>query len=496
MKILIVNLLRIGDCLQAAPVIAALSRRHAGAQVDLLTFRGVDRLAPMMPFVNHWWTLDRDELQAGLGRADVPLLTSLDVLREQLNAISDAKYDLVINLTHTELSGYVVGYINAREKLGLAIEPGGRPLFHSPWFRYLDAQAKRPGADVFHHTDVFWHACGLSGLEKTWPLARTTRGAAEVAALGLTNQPVVAVQMLTSDERKNYPEASWVRALSTLSQMNPDAQLVLLAAPNEADRVTRVAATLNAKAAVLSLEGALSLLDRSTVLITGDTSIKHLACATDVRIIELSLGPSDHRRTGAFKEGSYVVQSPAACAPCGHSAGCSQPRLVCAEQIDPALIAVVADHLVRGEDEAVARVAEHARARILRTKQLGTGFWYAVDLKSSLTPKDVESILERCTWKFWLNQEFKEACAGYGSEGVRLEREIAQLVPHAKRPPLLAHLNFLERALGGQTEPTAPVVGDFTARRRRALALDESVRQREIQMKLIRSLKSRLLETA
>ena len=498
MKILVINLLRIGDFLQVAPVVEGLTRKYPVRQVDVLCFAGVDRLSPLTPFVRRWWTLDRAELQDGLGRADVPLLTSFDILAERLDQISTEGYDLVINLTHTKFSGFVTGYVKAREKLGLAIDPAGRPFFHSPWIRYLDEHAQDPGADVFHHTDVFWQACGLDAVPKSFTLARTAAGRAEVDALGLDQRPIVAVQAFTSDERKTYPAEQLIAALDRLTTINPEVQLVLLAAPDEAARVEDLNARLKTRGtvAVTSMEGALSLLDRARVLITGDTSIKHLACFTGVRILELSLGPSDVRRTGAFKPGSFILQSPAACAPCGHAAGCSQLRLVCADEIDAKTVAQVADHLTRGEESMIEALAGHARSPILKTTHLESGFWYAVDVKTSLTARDVEVILGRCTWKFWLNQDFRDACAAYGSEGVRLSREIGSLVPFGERSSLIAHLDFLERTLEVDRVDEAPTSAAFVERRRAALTRDRVGRQREIRFKLIRSLKTRLLETA
>ena len=496
MKILVIDLLRIGDFLQMAPVLDGLKRRHPGARVDTLTFRGTERLARMIPAVHNWWTLDRDALQAGLGRADVPLFTSYDVLRERLREVSAENYDLVINLTHTEFSGFVAGYLTAREKLGLARNVDGRPSFHSPWFRYLDQHAQRPGADVFHHLDIFWQACGLDALEKRWNFARTAEGRAEVDALALGAGPLVVCQTLTSDERKNWGDDAWVEGLNLLRARAPDVQIVLLGAPNERARVEAVCARVpGTRAAIVSLDGALALLDRARVLITGDTSIKHLAAATEVRIVELSLGPSDHRRTGAYPADSYVMQSPASCAPCAFSQPCSQVRIACAEQIEPARVAEVASRILDGTEDALDLGG--ARTRVLRTRVLSTGFWFAIDLAVTLTPAVLESILKRCTWKFWLNQDFKNPVATYGTEGLRLGGEIGALVPRDQRQPILAHLDFMERALGeGPVQVQSFEGPDFVRRRQGELAREQSSTQREIQVKLIRSLKARLTEMA
>lgn len=131
MKILVINLLRLGDVIMTVPVVNGLAKRRADAQIDMLTFKGPAQLHAMIPAVNRWWSLDREELQDGLGRADVPMLSSFAVLQEQLDAINAEKYDLIINLTQTKFSAYVAGYLKASDRLGLTYDLKGTHHFYS-----------------------------------------------------------------------------------------------------------------------------------------------------------------------------------------------------------------------------------------------------------------------------------------------------------------------------------------------------------------------------
>src|ERR1035437_3742562 len=133
MKVLVISLLRIGDFIQALPVLSSLRTQFSVRKLDVLTHEPVSGLAPMIGDVNKWWTINRDELQEGLGRAEIPLLSSFSVLKEQLDEINKEKYDCIINLTQTHFSAWVAGYLNTGSRAGLAFDVKCQAHFHSPW---------------------------------------------------------------------------------------------------------------------------------------------------------------------------------------------------------------------------------------------------------------------------------------------------------------------------------------------------------------------------
>ncbi|NJL25533.1 MAG: hypothetical protein HC902_10420 [Calothrix sp. SM1_5_4] len=128
---------------------------------------------------------------------------------------------------------------------------------------------------------------------------------------------------------------------------------------------------------------------------------------------------------------------------------------------------------------------------------------FAADLADAAPLTTVDRILERCTWKFLLNQEYRRPLSEFGSESVRLQNEIRRLFPDQDQAPVLAHLDFLEKELDRDQEAPSPSltaysredVVDITGLRREQNRRAEDRRQAEIKMKLIRSLKSRLMES-
>ncbi|MGZ3723635.1 MAG: glycosyltransferase family 9 protein [Bdellovibrionales bacterium] len=543
MKVLVISLLRIGDFVQTLPVLHALRTQFPIRKLDVLTHEPAKALAPMIGDVNKWWTIDRDGMQEGLGRAEIPLLTSFSVLKERLDEINECKYDCIINLTQTHYSAWIAGYLKTGNRFGLTFDTKGLAHFHSPWFKYLDEHTPLEVKDVFHYTDIFFYGSGLKGPERTWLLNETPAGRQEVAALNLGAREKIVLQVLTSDTKKNWSEASWLKMLTQLQLFRPKAQFVLLGAPNEEMRLNSLLSKatiqgVTASKAIVSLEGAFSLLKQSRLLITGDTSIKHLANAADIPILELSLGSSDYRRTGAYKPDSLILQPVVACSPCPHSAPCSQSEHACAKLLSPEVVSTVAHHYLAGNRLALQELAKEfeREVKILRTRILASGFWMAQDINESQPVKTVEKIVERCTWKFLLNREYLNPLAQFGSEGVHIKNELDEIVQASDLPAMNQHLTFLETEADQMREKAAhllssvqrrnPSLGDikeFITRyqpesqalpwlekliqesgqgmveigglRRVHNQLEHFLQQSLVKVKLIRSLKSQLTET-
>jgi len=512
MKVLVIGLLRLGDFIQILPVIHGLRAQNSIRQLDVLTFEPTKSLQPMLPVVDQWWTLNRDDLQRGLGEGNIPMLTSFSVLQEQLDTINAQKYDAVINLTQTRFSAWIAGYLHTGNRTGLALDPRGNPHFHSPWFQYLDEHTPLNVKDIFHYTDIFFYGCGLKGSERQWWMKETTTGQLEVDELSLPAGENIVLQVFTSDDKKTWPAESWLRMLTQLRLFRSKANLVLLGAPNEAERLRGLASQarergLRVTEAILSMQGAFSLLKRAQLLISGDTSIKHLANAADIPVLELSLGSSDFRRTGAYRANALIVQAKVRCAPCPHSSPCSQDTHECAAVLSPEIVSTSAHHMLSGDWFALRKLAQEffREARFLRTRMVESGFWFAADLLGSKPEVLLDTLVERCTWKFLLSREYLNPLAQFGSEGVRLCRELESLLPSEALTHVNGHLNFLESETAQRSEKLAHMwqtarqapapdrgitqIGDV---RKMHAELEKVFHQAQVKLKLIRSLKSQL----
>lgn len=451
MKVLVVNLLRLGDFLMLTPTLKGLKKTHQKDSIELhvLVHPEVLLLRDLFPEVDQWHTLDRRKLQTTLGTSDSPFFLAHDVLEECLAELDRQNYDSVMNLTHTQFSAWICGAIRAKDRVGWHYDLGGRAGIHSSWLQYLNNQVAAGAKDFFHLSDIFFYSAGLTGAPD-WELKDTPAGLAEARSY-ITDRPLIALQTLTSDTKKNWSPISWIEMMKQIRARHEDTGFVLLGSPHERERLEDLSARARAKdlevsVAICGLEGALAIIRQSQLLITGDTSIKHLACGTDTPVIEVSLGSSDWRATGAYKQDSLILQANIECTPCPHSKACHQPTHVCAERVTPEVVARAALLLMDKRFDEIASLAEASQreVRIMRTHISPMGFWMAAPLGSSYERHLLETAVDRSTWKFVLQREYTNPLAQFGSEGLQIKRWLQGHLNEWNVPRLNEGLNFIE----------------------------------------------------
>jgi hypothetical protein len=334
------------------------------------------------------------------------------------------------------LSGWLTSLANGKDAIGLSFLPNGQPYFGSPWFRYLNNQMSAPDAEPFHYVDLFFYASGLGQQTREIRLTESKRGkdVADQILVGFDN--FIAVQPLTSDEKKNWGLERFGGALRSLHSLNPSLQFVILGSTEEAKAlepfVTSLAADgIKVKPAYCDLSTAFSILQRARLLLTGDTSIKHLASGSSTRIVELSLGSSYFQKTGAYQDGSIIIQAKEPCAPCPHRSPCSRDTHACAKQITPELVSLVVGKALEGHLSDLRFVAREFESEvdIFQVKITDAGYWSY----HSLIPNNGEGTLARLidlsSWKLFLRGELQKPMGEFGTESVHLRRTFKWAFP-------------------------------------------------------------------
>lgn len=399
MKILAINLLRLGDILATAPALRALRRRHPTAKIELMINANFRAVANLLGDVDSVRLFERDQLQRGCVEAETPMFAAYDVLQEFMDELASQRYDLIVNFTHNRLSGWIAGLIPAKEKVGLVMDGSGGVSFGSHWFRQLNQQADLDDESAFNHSDVFFGAVGgfplleedggarmLDGLLQESELGRSEAKRILEATEGPKNGRRIALQITTSDSKKEWGFENFGAMIRTIDrELGPNTYYVL-GAPAERERIEEFCQTYSRSSdskqagrtivpALIGLQGALSLLEEVDILITGDTAVKHLAAAASVPTVELILGSGDAFRTGSWKTGDVVLRSREACAPCGHSELCHRTSHACAESLNPALVAAIVRGKLTGayrKDlcEIAASFADTAEVLVVDRKEL------------------------------------------------------------------------------------------------------------------------------
>ncbi|MFM6926874.1 MAG: glycosyltransferase family 9 protein, partial [Bdellovibrio sp.] len=334
MKILVVSLLRLGDLIQQEPLLRGLRKKNPGAEIHVLINTQLATAESLFAgVVDHFFYFDRESLQRGLGEANYNLLWSYTQLEGLVAELSAQKYDQIFNFTHNKLSAYVIGAIQAQDKRGLFQQDGRFQGLDNRWLRYFNDRFAGTQRSLFHYVELLGNAFAIS----------TDRKAVEPRG----KSKLVLFQCLTSDEKKNWGLAKFLQLKSAIEEALVDYKVCILGAPFEREKLAQLFGESNLL--VCGLSEAKEHLKKAALLVTGDTSIKHLAAQLGTPVVELALGSSDWTKTAAFSEGTRILSGNAACAPCGHSVKCSQKSHLCADEISvDQVFAAVWDQLSHG----------------------------------------------------------------------------------------------------------------------------------------------------
>lgn len=542
MRVLVVSLLRMGDLIMALPGLKAVIDSQDFSEVDLLIHKESQMLVPMIPYVRKAHVLDRKELQDGLVLENRPVFESMDRLDMLIQKLNQENYDLVINLTHTKFSGWICGLIDAQDKDGLVLQPSEPASLGSSWFRYLNEFMSKPGSDSLHMTDVLASAIGIHRSKTQDILKETEKGRKEALSYSVSAKPMISVQVLSSDMKKDISLANWWEYLSRVSKQHPDHRIVFLCAPFEKDKLSPLMdqgrrAGYDWQLAPCSVEGAFSIIKESALLISVDTGIKHLAAATETPVIELALGSSDFQKTGVYQNHALIISGQASCRPCTHSSACDRPSHLCEEGWDwSALAKITGDYLRRNWKSINTQMLSAQQFRAYRTLITENGSWVPIELGHASLGDSVKGLLDKLSWRFYLSDSHKSVLPEFGSQSWELRGSIKWLYPEIDwassekqfapiEKELEQHIQQARQALflvqklkkqteGGQDfeelssvlkvmEKQGPALRPFHLHEqplsflwlRRAQEFAEEVQNRnQIQLKLLKSLKTQITE--
>ncbi|MEI7973448.1 MAG: glycosyltransferase family 9 protein, partial [Bdellovibrio sp.] len=186
-------------------------------------------------------------------------------------------------------------------------------------------------------------------LPRTWRELEWERGVGahwiELAALALDlplpsrvrvlqDSPVLrlGLQLFTSDPKKDWDLQNWWSLAERLREIFPEIEVSFLVAPFEVDRLTETQ-NRDPRLRILrwpQLENYLSDLD---LLVSGDTSVLHLAVEKGVRCLGLYMGSAQALSSGPYQLNPWVLQASSRCFPCGPSSVCEQTRHWCGDSI-------------------------------------------------------------------------------------------------------------------------------------------------------------------
>ena len=331
-RILIVKFGALGDILMATPMLTALRQAHPDAYLTWLVEHTNVAAIEANPYVDEvivwnggfWKNLLAKRWKNMLHRER---LLGAHWLRQALKfwgRLRRCRYDIVVSL-HPEEWPSLVWATGAATKIGIFEEgPESSPAL-SPWSSHLYTQILRIKSSAKHRTEIYLSALTDLGLsdapDKRLTLGYTQQDAENVdqflSDLGVSGGYVVIAPKTTAAARC-WLDCRFAQFADRVASAT-GRRVIFIGSANERAEIERIAClmTTNAvrAAGIFSFRESAALLDRASLLVTGDTAPLHMAGALGVPYLALFGSSPVSKRAPVVGQG-VALQHPVPCGPC------------------------------------------------------------------------------------------------------------------------------------------------------------------------------------
>lgn len=305
MKILCLQLARLGDIYQSWPALNALKR--SGADVHLLTRSAYAAAAPT--FVDRHWCLDTKAVVAPMIDEKPDIDSSLSRLNELVSALKAERFDRIVNLSYSPFSASFVSEIAH----GTSCEVTGYTRFEDRTLAipddasaYFYAQVGVGKGNRVHVTDLFAHAAGVELTEADWNFESSTCPVVRAA-----DRESIIVHLGASTLAKTLSWSKWLQVVKGLLTAT-DAPVILVGSQDEAEIAEKVSSVFGARKPLnlvgrTTLKELVDLVGKAKLVIGGDSAPVQIASLTNTPVYNLSFPMVSLWETGPRSEGSRIL---------------------------------------------------------------------------------------------------------------------------------------------------------------------------------------------
>ena len=247
-------------------------------------------------------------------------------------------------------SGYtamLLRMLDIPDMRGWVSDENGHRMIMDPWAMLFSAFVYHSNRDFnsMNLVDIFRCSAGVSMHPKSlrYEVADSAKDFAEqfLESNGLRGSgPLIAIQAGASQEKRQWSPPRFAHLCRMLIE-KLDARLIFTGSGGEQKIIDAIFSVYKHPQMVSAvgktdLPQLASLLQRSQVLITGDTGTMHLSVAVGTPVVANFLASALCFETGPYSEGNLVVQPQISCSPCNPNLKCSQYD--CHDQVPPELL--------------------------------------------------------------------------------------------------------------------------------------------------------------
>ena len=320
MKILIIQLARLGDVFLTWPAIKAYKRNHPDAQIDLLTRPRFADGAVGLKEVTQVHCIPTKAILAPLVSDLVDVDLSRTLLRKFISVLKEEKYDLVVNMTFSPFSSYLTHALEQEgaKVIGYSRHSDGFLSIPDDMSAYFYAQAGKNRPNRYHLADIFGSLLEVDLQAQDWHVdlpelpAMNANVQEELQSHAAKAENSIVIQIGTSESKKSLSVHFWGRLVAALQAVRKES-IVLIGSDSEKKYAEDII-TYCGPENLINLVGKTKVSDlfhiikSAKLVIGGDSVAQHIASLCETKSLNLSSMHVNFWETGPRAKGSYVFR--------------------------------------------------------------------------------------------------------------------------------------------------------------------------------------------
>jgi len=311
MKILIIQLARLGDIYLTWPALRALRRTYPDAEIHVLTRPKFAAALDGLSVVDRIIQLPTKDILTPLVQLSMDVPGAFQRMSEFSDSLGSENYDWIVNFSFSPFSSYLTHAITQPQTrvTGYTRFSDGFLSIPDDMSAYFYAQVGIGRPNRFHLIEIFASMLGLDLIESDW--AGPSPSLSSVVPFELPEDYIV-LHVGASEKSKSLSAKIWIEILQSLSRLHP-IHAVLIGAASESTIASEIMSQVP-QATTVNLVGQTKISElfpviQNAKLVMGcDSMPMHMASLTKTPCLNISLASVNFWETGPRAPGSVILR--------------------------------------------------------------------------------------------------------------------------------------------------------------------------------------------
>ena len=373
-NILILNMTRMGDLVQSTPAIAGLRKEYPNASITLVVSSLFDEFSKKIPFINKRVVFDIKQFENREVKNKILWIDIYQYLEKFLSNLKFDDYDLLINLSHSKLSAFMISYLKIKNIRGFGCNENGDRIMVNPWMQYFGIEPLNRQFNPFNLVEIFTRSAGVFPEDNPIQLLKNDNKLILKTFendFNYDDDLLIGIQAGSSLEGRRWsPQNFAILADKLIEKL--DAKIILLGVGSEKKIAEQIILSSKYKNKIIDLTGRTNidqltaLVSRCSYLITNDTGTMHIAAAVGTTIVGLFFAHAHPFETAPYSSGHIIFQARISCAPCSYGVTCD--NVICVNKVHPKhVMSMILSHYKYGSWCAVPEISNLNEVNIYET---------------------------------------------------------------------------------------------------------------------------------